>query len=133
MENMSQRHVLVVDDDQHILTLIANMLPRELYRVSSALDGESAVSLLKQDEFDLIITDLIMPFMDGNALARTVRSDPNLRDIPVILITASRERNLLKTIFSSGSVFYLPKPFSSSSLLAIVRLALNNHLLRGAK
>jgi CheY-like chemotaxis protein len=119
---MADKHILVVDDDPNILALIKTILSQKNYRVSTALNGEIAVSLLKQDKFHAIITDAVMPLMDGNALAQTVKSDPQLKDLPIIMITASKEANLIKKSFSSGCVLFLPKPFTASSLLSLVQL-----------
>jgi CheY-like chemotaxis protein len=119
---MADKHILVVDDDPNILALIKTILSQKNYRVSTALNGEIAVSLLKQDKFHAIITDAVMPLMDGNALAQTVKSDPQLKDLPIIMITASKEANLIKKSFSSGCILFLPKPFTASSLLSLVQL-----------
>ena len=119
---MADKHILVVDDDPNILALIKTILSQKNYRVSTALNGEIAVSLLKQDKFHAIITDAVMPLMDGNALAQTVKSDPQLKDLPIIMITASKEADLVKKSFSSGCVLFLPKPFTASSLLSLVQL-----------
>ena len=119
---MADKHILVVDDDPNILALIKTILSQKNYRVSTALNGEIAVSLLKQDKFHAIITDAVMPLMDGNALAQTVKSDPQLKDLPIIMITASKEADLIKKSFSSGCVLFLPKPFTASSLLSLVQL-----------
>jgi CheY-like chemotaxis protein len=119
---MADKHILVVDDDPNILALIKTILSQKNYRVSTASNGEIAVSLLKQDKFHAIITDAVMPLMDGNALAQTVKSDPQLKDLPIIMITASKEADLIKKSFSSGCVLFLPKPFTASSLLSLVQL-----------
>lgn len=121
---MADKHILVVDDDPNILALIRTILSQKNYRVSTASNGEIAVSLLKQDKFHAIITDAVMPLMDGNALAQTVKSDPQLKDLPIIMITASKEADLIKKSFSSGCVLFLPKPFTASSLLSLVQLVL---------
>ncbi len=119
---MAQKHILVVDDDQNILTLIKTILSQRDYRVSTALNGELAVSLLKEERFDAIITDAVMPLMDGNTLAQTVKSDPKLKDLPIIMVTASREVDLIRKSFSAGCILFLPKPFTASSLLSLLQL-----------
>jgi CheY-like chemotaxis protein len=121
---MSQKHILVVDDDQNILTLIKTILSQKSFLVSTAPNGEAAVSLLKQGKFDAIITDAMMPQMDGNALAQTVKSDPSLKALPIIMMTASKEASMVKKSFSSGCVLFLPKPFTAASLLSLVQLVL---------
>ena len=97
---MPQKHILVVDDDQNILTLIKTILSQKDFRVSTALNGEVAVSLLQKDKFDAIITDAMMPQMDGNALAQSVKTDPKMKDLPMIMVTASKEGDLVKKSFS---------------------------------
>ena len=119
---MFQKNILVVDDDPLMLVLIKTML-RTDYRVSTALNGHEAISLFRQEHFDLIITDMVMPTLDGNALAQAIRTETK---IPIVLISASQELQLLRKIFASGSLFYLPKPFTRSSLLSVLHLALNN-------
>jgi len=121
---MSSRHILIVDDDENILALIKTILTQKNYTVSTALDGEQAISLLKQERFDAIITDAMMPLMDGNALARKVKDDPALKDIPIIMITASKEAEMVKKSFTSGCVLFLPKPFTASSLLSLIQLVI---------
>jgi len=119
---MSSRHILVVDDDENILALVKTILSQKNYTVATALDGEEAISLLKRERFDAIITDAVMPLMDGNALARKVKDEPTLKDIPIIMITASKEADLIKKSFTSGCVLFLPKPFTASSLLSLLQL-----------
>jgi len=119
---MSSRHILVVDDDENILALVETILTQKNYTVATALDGEEAISLLKRERFDAIITDAMMPLMDGNALARKVKDEPTLKDIPIIMITASKEADLIKKSFTSGCVLFLPKPFTASSLLSLLQL-----------
>lgn len=121
---MSSKHILVVDDDENILALIKTILAQKDYQVKTALNGELAVSLLMQERFDAIITDAVMPLMDGNALAKKVKNDPKLKDIPIIMITASKEADMVKKSFSSGCVLFLPKPFTASSLLSLLQLVL---------
>jgi CheY-like chemotaxis protein len=121
---MPQKHILVVDDDQNILSLIKTILSQKDFRVSTALNGEAAVSLLQKDKFDAIITDAMMPQMDGNALAQSVKNDPKLKDLPIIMVTASKEVDLVKKSFSSGCVLFLPKPFTAASLLSLLQLVL---------
>ena len=121
---MSSRHILIVDDDENILALVRTILTQKNYSVSTALNGEQAMSLLQRERFDAIITDAMMPLMDGNALARKVKDDPALKDIPIIMITASKEAEMVKKSFTSGCVLFLPKPFTASSLLSLIQLVI---------
>ena len=121
---MPQKHILVVDDDQNILALIKTILSQKDFRVSTALNGEIAVSLLQKEKFDAIITDAMMPQMDGSALAQTVKNDPKYKNLPIIMMTASKEPNMVKKSFSAGCVLFLPKPFTAASLLSLIQLVL---------
>ena len=121
---MAQKHILVVDDDQNILTLVKTILTQKDYKVSTALNGALAVALLKEEKFDAIITDALMPQMDGNTLAQTVKSDPNFKDIPIIMVTASKEVDIIKKSFTAGCVLFLPKPFTAASLISLLQLVL---------
>lgn len=121
---MAQKHILVVDDDQNILTLVKTILTQKEFKVSTALNGALAVELLKQDKFDAIITDALMPQMDGNALAQVVKNDPSFKNIPIIMVTASKETDMIKRSFSAGCVLFLPKPFTAASLISLLQLVL---------
>jgi CheY-like chemotaxis protein len=106
------------------LALIRTILSQRDYRVSTAPSGEHAMALLRQERFDAIITDALMPHMDGNMLAQTVKNDPQLKDLPIIMVTASKEVDVVKKSFSAGCVLFLPKPFTASSLLSLIQLVL---------
>ena len=82
------------------------------------------MALLKEEKFDAIITDALMPQMDGNTLAQTVKSDPNFKDIPIIMVTASKEVDIIKKSFTAGCVLFLPKPFTAASLISLLQLVL---------
>jgi CheY-like chemotaxis protein len=122
---MAQEHILVVDDDQNILVLVKTILSQKDYRVSTALNGEEALELLKKEKFQAIIVDALMPLMDGNVLARKIKENPKTQDLPIIMITASKDVDMVKKSFSSGCVLFLPKPFTASSLLSLMQLVLN--------
>jgi DNA-binding response OmpR family regulator len=122
---MAHEHILVVDDDQNILVLVKTILAQKDYKVSTALNGELALELLMKEKFHAIIVDALMPQMDGNALAKKIKEIPKVRDLPIIMITASKEVDMVKKSFSSGCVLFLPKPFTASSLLSLIQLVLN--------
>lgn len=122
---MAQEHILVVDDDQNILVLVKTILGQKDYKVSTALNGEQALELLMKEKFHAIIVDALMPQMDGNVLAKKVKEIPKLKNLPIIMITASKDVDMVKKSFSAGCVLFLPKPFTASSLLSLVQLVLN--------
>lgn len=122
---MAQEHILVVDDDQNIQVLVKTILSQKDYKVTTASNGEEALEILKRERFQAIIVDAMMPVMDGNTLARKVKENPSTKDVPIIMITASKEVDMVKKSFSAGCVLFLPKPFTASSLLSLIQLILN--------
>lgn len=121
---MDRKHVLVVDDDPHILALIRTILMQGNYRVTTAGDGQQALDSLRRSHFDAIITDALMPGLDGPTLTGKIKADPDLKDLPVIMITASSRPDMVQKSFSSGCILFLPKPFTAASLISILQLAL---------
>lgn len=121
---MDRKHVLVVDDDPHILALIRTILMQGNYRVTTAGDGQQALDSLRRSHFDAIITDALMPGLDGPTLTGKIKADPDLKDLPVIMITASSQPDMVQKSFSSGCILFLPKPFTAASLISILQLAL---------
>ncbi|MDE2755458.1 MAG: response regulator [Acidobacteriota bacterium] len=121
---MDRKHILVVDDDPHILELIRTILTQGNYRVTTAGDGQRALDSLRGSRVDAVITDALMPGLDGPALTEKIKADPNLKDLPVIMITASSQPGMVRKSFSSGCMLFLPKPFTRASLISILQLAL---------
>ncbi len=121
---LDKKHILVVDDDPNILALIRTILTQKNYRVATAGDGQQALETLSRSNFDAMITDALMPGLDGPTLTEKIKSDPKLKDLPVIMITASKEPGMVKRSFSSGCILFLPKPFTGASLISILQLAL---------
>ena len=121
---MDPKHILVVDDDPNILALIRTILSQQHYRVTTAGDGRQALDSLARSNFDAMITDALMPGLDGPALTEKIKADPDLKDLPVIMITASSEPGMVQKSFYSGCILFLPKPFTGASLISILQLAL---------
>jgi CheY-like chemotaxis protein len=118
------RSVLVVDDDDAIRRLIVRAL-RTVYTVYEARDGEEASELLVANpKLDCVIMDIMMPRMSGTDLARKMRSDPVLKHVPVVFVTAKKAASEMAEGISAGARFYLSKPFSLNTLLTKVREAM---------
>lgn len=114
--------ILVVDDDQGMREFLEIMLTREGYRVSTASDAAKALTRCRKDKFDLIITDLKMPKMDGIAFLREVRDIAP--ETMVILITAYASGETAVTAMKEGAYDYIEKDFEIDDLKKIVRNAL---------
>ncbi len=82
------QHVLIVDDDPDAVELLSEFLEREDYHVLKAFGGEEAIEIIEKERPSMVITDLMMPVVDGFEVIRRVRSDPAMSDIPIIVVTA---------------------------------------------
>jgi CheY-like chemotaxis protein len=121
---MSARKILVVDDDPTSRRLMSHILKREGYDVATAGDGQEALDLMADDPSDLLITDRMMPGMDGVELLRAVRQSPTYGHIPVIVVTANSDARDQPEAEAAGATAFLTKPMGSVELLATVQRAL---------
>jgi len=116
-----QEKILVVDDEPDIVELVAYNLKKEGFIVSSASDGEEALAKIREENFDFIILDLMLPGMPGMEICRVLRNDPKTRNLPVIMLTAKGEEVDKILGLEVGADDYLTKPFSPRELLARIR------------
>ena len=111
--------VLVIDDEQVMIDLTRRVLGSIGFeQVDHALDGENALSLLRQRKYQLVISDLRMKPVSGLQILRTVRQDPDLCKTPFLLMTASLESDAVKAAKLAGADAYLLKPFTPRQLRA---------------
>ena len=113
--------VLVADDDDLVAEVLRLMLEEDGCSVSHACDGVEAIRMAREEPFDLILLDRQMPRLDGMAVCRVLRSDPGLRGVPVIMLTASAGRADIAAGFAEGASDYITKPFSIAQVRARVR------------
>jgi two-component system chemotaxis response regulator CheY len=109
--------ILVVDDFATMRRIIRNLL-RELgfTNVDEADDGVTALPLLKQGGIEFLITDWNMPIMEGIELLRTIRNDPKLAALPVLMVTAEARREQIVLAAEAGVNGYIVKPFTAQTL-----------------
>ncbi|HEX9162866.1 MAG TPA: response regulator [Thermoanaerobaculia bacterium] len=112
--------MLVVDDDPAIRRLITATLRREGYEFIEAANGREALDRMHDDHPDCVVLDLMMPVLSGWDVLRQRLNDPELTKIPVIIVSANREPDLLK-VMDQGICAFLPKPFDISALSALVK------------
>ena len=120
--------ILVVDDEENLLRLFQRVLGKEGYEVRTAGSGTEALRLLQQEDFDLIISDLVMPILGGLELMQAVKEDHP--DLPFVLITAFGSIGSAVEAIKAGAFDYLTKPFHKEEILTIVRKALKVSELR---
>jgi two-component system chemotaxis response regulator CheY len=109
--------ILIVDDFSTMRRIIKNLL-RDLgfNNTAEADDGQTALPMLKTGKFEFLVTDWNMPGMDGLALLKAVRADPNLCDMPVLMVTAEAKREQIVVAAEAGVNGYVVKPFTAVTL-----------------
>lgn len=107
--------VLIVEDNLDLLMLMQQLL-KSSYHVYIARNGVEALKVVQEKELDLIISDIMMPEMDGIELTKTVKADPNFNHLPIILLTAKTQEEDEKEALQSGADEYLRKPFRLGDL-----------------
>jgi signal transduction histidine kinase/DNA-binding response OmpR family regulator len=123
-----RRHVLLADDNTDLRHYISQLLANHGYEVESVADGEAALTALRSRRPDILLTDVMMPRLDGFGLLRAVRADVALRDLPVIMLSARAGDDAKVEGLEAGADDYLTKPFSARELLA--RVAANIAMAR---
>lgn len=113
-----EKRVLVVEDSITSRTLLRGILESSGYRVNTAVDGLDAMALLKKEGFDLVVSDIEMPRMDGFTLTSEIRADKNLADLPVVLVTSLESREHREKGIEVGADAYIVKSsFDQSDLI----------------
>ncbi len=112
--------ILVVDDDRVGQRMLGYTLQKNGYTVVQALNGYEALERLSAQRFDLVISDLAMPEMNGRMLLQRIRADERTRDLPVIMLTASGQDQDRIAAREEGANAFLTKPTSSRELLETV-------------
>lgn len=118
--------ILVVDDSPTIRTVVSRILERNGYDTTVASDGEDAYRALASGEVkaDLLLVDYVMPGMDGYALCRAIRANPELSSLPVVLMSAKSDRIRDHFVQETGALDAIAKPFDARALVAVIENAL---------
>ena len=116
---MTGKTIVVIDDEPHIRQVISRKLQRAGYEVHAARDGAEGVELTKELRPSLLITDLQMPNMDGFEVCTVCREDPQMRTLPIILVTGSvvTTADIESKTDALGNILCMSKPFSPRKLL----------------
>ena len=113
-----RRSILVADDEPSVRLLVTETIGHDDYVLIEASDGEQAWSLIQDCQPSLVLLDIRMPGRTGMEILRSIKSDPRLAAIKVILLTASAQRSDIEAGLLAGADSYLTKPFSPRELLS---------------
>lgn len=129
--NLEQAEILVVDDNAINVMIAQKFIERWHGRVTTCSDGQQAIDLIAQTQFDVILMDLQMPVMDGFAATSWIRAqaEPNILHLPVVALTASVALSLQEEVMSKGFDAYVSKPFNPAELYRVIR----NHIKKPTK
>lgn len=125
---MSHEKILIVEDDEDIAELIRYNLVKDGYRPVGVIRGEDAIRKLKDETFDLVLLDIMLPGIDGLEVCRRMKADEKLRAIPLIMLTAKGEESDIVTGLELGADDYIVKPFSPKIVIARIRSVLRRKL-----
>jgi PAS domain S-box-containing protein len=112
-------HILVADDNRDMRAYIGRLLGAH-WDVETVEDGNAAIGAIRRNRPDLVVTDAMMPQLDGFGLLEAIRNDPELRDLPVIMLSARAGEEARIEGLDAGADYYLTKPFSARELVAQV-------------
>jgi serine/threonine-protein kinase len=125
---IERKTVLVVEDDEAIRRFLSELLDRDGYKVVTAVDGVEGVQHTFAEAPDVVLTDLMMPQMDGLAYIRRVRSQVPAASLPIVVVSALATEDKIVEAFETGATDYLVKPFRPHELLARIRVALKQKI-----
>lgn len=116
----TSRSILVVDDERGFRDVVTVILESQGYQVQQAHHANDALGLLDETTPDLILTDMMMPEMDGVGLIKRLKETPKWANIPVVVISAYSEPEVQENAFAAGATGFISKPFSASELRSTV-------------
>ncbi len=119
--------ILVCDDERHIVRLIQVNLERQGYTVVTAYDGKEGLEKTLSEKPDLVVLDVMMPYMDGFEVLKNLRREPETESIPVIMLTAKAQDKDVFEGYSYGADMYLTKPFNPIELISFVKRILDGN------
>ena len=114
-------HIVIVEDEKDIQSLLKYNLEKKNYKCTSAYDGESAIKIIRESSPDLILLDLMLPGIDGLDVCRILKNKEETQNIPIIMLTAKGEESDIVKGLETGADDYVTKPFSIKVLLARVK------------
>jgi two-component system, chemotaxis family, chemotaxis protein CheY len=121
---MKEKTILIVEDSASMRAILADMLAAEGYSVMEAVDGQEAFKLVEYIQFDLIITDISMPVMDGIEFVTQAKKLPLCRFVPIVVLSGEDDTRKIEAAKRAGASTWLAKPFKANQLRAMLNLVL---------
>jgi two-component system cell cycle response regulator DivK len=118
---MSQKKVLLVEDNEFNRKIVRDLLARQPYDLLEAHDGEAGVAAARRDKPDVIVMDIQLPKLSGLDATRAIRAEPETAKIPIIVVTSFALSGDDKKAMDAGASAYLAKPYSPRQLLDTIR------------
>jgi len=113
----AEMKILVVDDFATMRRIVRNLLKEIGYgNTDEAEDGVAALSMLKSGRFDFVVSDINMPNMNGFELLKSIRAEPDLKELPVLMVTAEAKKEDIMAAAQNGASGYIVKPFTKATL-----------------
>src|SRR5688572_19123746 len=118
--------ILVCDDERHIVRLIQVNLERQGWEVVTAFDGKEGLEKIRSEKPNLVVLDVMMPYMDGFEVLNSLRREPDTEALPVIMLTAKAQDKDVFEGYHYGADMYLTKPFNPMELVTFVKRIIAN-------
>lgn len=122
----ARKRVLIIDDDHDILDLLEIILYQQ-FEIATAVNGFEGLKIAGALKPDLILTDIMMPVMDGIKLLNNLRRQPETSTIPVVAVTAFLKEHSVKSLLSLGFAAVVGKPFEKNNVISVIKEKLANH------
>ena len=118
---MPNQKILIVDDEKFILDLLRNGLTANGFEVITAFDGFEAILAVEEQKPDMVIADIMMPRLTGLDFLKALKNNEDTRDLPVILISARDEAEMVQKGLGMGAIDYITKPFKINEIVGKLR------------
>lgn len=118
---MRNPKILVIEDEELIRKVLEFRLKKEGYDVFLAKDGGDALEFIEKDRFDLVLVDIMLPYVGGLEITNKIKSDPIIKDTPVIVLSANGLENVILEAFSLGADDFIAKPFNLPELMIRIK------------
>ena len=118
---MSKNKILIVEDEESLLKLESILLTSKGYDVKGVSTGQEALDALEEEKPDLVLLDIMLPEIDGFEVCRRIKSSPDTKNIPVIMLTAKKSREDMERGEKVGADWYITKPFKSAMVIKTIQ------------